>query len=237
MLTDHRPASPLLVRVAAVSGASILLGVLAHGSMAGVLPRPGSLFVISVLILMLVGGLLAGGRRAGAWAASHGWSVPFADAAGVLALVVGQALVHWLVIPVGVALPGAGSGVPVGHTHSGSLPAEVVLSHHAAAPGPGMLAVHAVAAVMVAVALRWVEAAILSLGQVLRLAGSPMASCLGALRSSVRVSAVVSTGEGLDDRFCPWWTADVRPRLRVTLLPLERRGPPPAGWLPHVLAT
>jgi hypothetical protein len=230
VLTDPRPACALLVRVAAVAVASVLLGVLAHGSMAGVLPRPGSLFVIVVLVLMLVGGLLAAGQGAGRWARRHGWSVPFEDAAGVLALVVGQALVHWLVLPVGVPGVGSSTVIPAGHVHAGALPAEAVMSHPAAATGPGMLVVHAVGAAMVAVALRWVEAAILGLVAVLRLVQAPMAACLGALRARSQVSPAVPMGQ--PRRWvCVWWGADLRPRLRVTLLPLERRGPPAAGWI------
>ncbi len=238
MLTEHHPAFALPVRVAAVSVASVLLGVVAHGFVAGVLPRPDPLFVIAVLVLMLVGGLLAGGQRAGTWARSRGWSVPFEDVAGVLSLVAGQALVHWLVLPVGVPLAGAGSVLSIGHIHAAAPPADTVVSHHAAATTPAMLAVHAMAGVVVAVALRWVEAAILSLGQVLRLVHAPMASCLRALRACVQVGTVVSTGDHSGNRVCTWSSADVRPRLRVTLMPLGRRGPPSAaGWFQHVLAT
>ena len=112
--------------------------------------------------------------------------MPAEDVAGVLALVVGQALVHWLLLPVGAPLAGAGPVMGAAHVHAGALPAQAVMSHHAgAATGPGMLAVHAVAAVMVAVALRWVEAAMLGLVRVVRLVRAPMAACLGALRAAV----------------------------------------------------
>jgi hypothetical protein len=237
VLSDPRPTCALPVRVAAVSVASVLLGVLAHGSMVGVLPRPGSLFVIVVLVLVLVGGALAAGQRAGRWARRHGWPVPVEDAAGVLALVVGQALVHWLLLPVVAPLAGAGPVMGAGHVHAGTFPAQAVMSHHAgAATGPGMLAVHAVAAVMVAVALRWVEAAMLGLVRVVRLVRAPMAACLGVLRAAVLApSAVLSLESGDLSGF--WGCADVRPRLRVTLLPLERRGPPVVGWIQHVLPT
>lgn len=233
MLSDPRTASPLPVRVAAVSVSSVLLGVLAHGSMAGVLPRPGSLFVIVVLVVMLVGGLLAAGHGAGRWVQRRGWPLPVEDLAGAAALVVGQALVHWLVIPVGapqaVALPSGN------HVHAVAASAEAVVSHHSgSATGPGMLAVHAVAGLMVAVALRWVEAAILGVVQVLRFVRAPTASWLGALRAAILVPDALPTG-GLGDLSWSWGRVDVRPRLRVTLLPLQRRGPPGVGRTQIVL--
>lgn len=223
-------ASLLLVRVAAVSVASVLLGVLAHGSIADVLPRPGALFVIVVLVLMLVGGVLAGGRGAGRWARRHGWSVPFEDVAAAVALVAGQALVHWSVLPVGVPLSNAMTVSALGHGHGGAVPVGAVLSHHGSGTGAGMLAGHAVAAVLVAVVLQWVEVAILGLGQVLRIAQASTASCLGVLGARITVAPAWLPAES-GDRVRHGCSADVRPRLRVTLLPLVRRGPPTLGWI------
>lgn len=235
MLPDPLSASPLLVRVLAVAGASVVLGVVAHGSVADVLPGLGSLFVVLVLVLMMVGALLAVGRSAGRWVGRHGWSFPFEDVAGAVALVVGQALVHWLILPAApqaVAVAGV-----VGHSHSSAGPAGIAVPHHTGmATSLGMLTVHAVAGLLVALALRWVESAILGLVRALRLVREPMAACLGVLASSVRVLPAVPTGEP-GGRSWSWGAVDSRPRLRVTLLPLERRGPPPGRWIQHVLPT
>jgi hypothetical protein len=212
----------------------VVLGVVAHGSVAGVLPGHGSLFVIVVLVLMVVGALLAAGRSAGRRIGRRGWSFPLEDAAGAVALVVGQALVHWLILP---AAPQAGvvAGV-AGHSHGRAGPGAVVPFHAGTATSLGMLAVHAVAGLLVALALRWVESAILGLIQVLHLVREPLTACLGLLGSTVRVIPALSTPEsGL--RSWSWGVGDARPRLRVTLQPLERRGPPTGRWIPHVLPT
>jgi hypothetical protein len=232
--------APPLVRVAAVSVASVLLGVLAHGSVADVLPRPGSLFVIVVLVSTLVAGMLAGGRAVGRWLERRGWRVPVEDAAGALALVAGQALVHWSVLPLGVPLAGSGSVGFGGHgygAHHGDGAHQVhgVVMHHTSGSSAGMLAAHAAAALMVAAVLRWVEDAIVGLAHVLRLVHASTSLCIGVLQTCFFLVPASASGKS-GDRANPWWGSDARPRMRVALLPLERRGPPSAGRNQHVIS-
>ncbi len=223
MLADQPPTAPVVVRVGALSAASVLLGVVAHGWVAGALPAPGALLVISTLVVLVVGALLGAGRWMADRAAPRAGAAHVADGAGVLALVVGQALVHWLILPVAEAVPVSGGH---GHLHPGATGTGAVMAHHSAAGiGPQMLAGHALAALVVALLLRWVEAAILRLAGLLAQLGAPVRAVRTAIGLARGVPAIprVDLAAGEDPR---WARRDARPRMRVTLQPLGRRGPP-----------
>lgn len=223
-----RLTAPLWVRVLAMVGASLVLGLAAHATGSGMVPGPGALVVVVELVTVVVAGLVAGGRWAAGGVRRWGWAARVEDGSAVVALVVGQALVHWL------ATPGATAGVSPGqgHVHAGGpispRTAAVHLTEHAGhGSGWGMLVGHAGAAVAVGLLLRWLEAGILGLAHLL--------ACVAA---SVLVSRMVLALTG------GWWvlpgdsaglsadpmpTGDRRRRLQVLLQPVERRGPPHEG--------
>ena len=218
MLLLAGPAAPVAVRAVAISVASVLLGVVAHGSASGVVPSVGSVLVLAVFLAQVVLVPLMVGQAGGRVCRRRGWSVPVEDLAAVVALVAGQAVVHWLSAP--AAAPLALGSAAHGHAHG---PAPLGHVGHGGSPGGlGMLLGHAAAAVAVGLLLRRVEAGLLLLAGLAPRLRAAVAARHGLLRSgSGAVLLVAGT--------CPAagrCTVDVRPRLQVFLQPLDRRGPP-----------
>lgn len=220
MLLSAGPAAPVAVRAVAISVASVLLGVVAHGSVSGVAPSAGSVLVIAVFLAQVVLAPLMVGQAAGRVCSRRGWSVPVEDGAAVVALVLGQAVVHWLAAP--MAAPLAVGSAAHGHAH-GPTPLGHV-GHGGSPGGQSMLLAHAAAAVAVALLLRRVEAGLLLLADLAPRLRAAVAGCHALLRPVA--GAIV-----LAPRTCPaagLCAVDVRPRLQVFLQPVDRRGPPAA---------
>ena len=150
-------AAPVWVRLAVLTGASELIGVAAHASNGGGLPQPGAWLVITMLVSGLVGGLLGVARLLRSTMSRGGPTAGVEDLAAVAALVLGQWVVHWQLMPVS---PTLGLALPPAHHHAAVPVGAGMAAHHAGATsgtGVGMLLGHAAAAVLVALLLRWLE--------------------------------------------------------------------------------
>ena len=222
------PAAPLWVRLVVLTVASELMGVAAHASNGGGLPRPGPLLVITMLVSGLVAGVLFGSRSVRPALGRFGPAARVDDVAAVAALVLGQWVVHWQVMPVSPAL---GLVLPPTHQHAG-LPLGVGTAHHpgaASGTGVGMLLGHAVAAVLVALTLRWMEAVALGCVQVLASHRLPVRSAWLLLQQAAATGVPTSTSS-TDRRGLPDACDGLAPRLCEFLHPVVRRGPPAVVW-------
>jgi hypothetical protein len=223
------PATPVWVRLAALTVASELIGVAAHASNGGGLPQPGAWLVITMLVAGLVGGLLVAARSVRRRLGHGGPAAHLEDLAAVAALVLGQWVVHWQVMPVSPAL---GMAMPSAHLQHTGVPVGAGMAHHAgtaSGTGVGMLLGHAAAAVLVALLLRWLETAVLACVHVLATHRLPVRSAWLLLQRAATTTVLSSTGS-TGGRGLPDAGVGLVPRLCEFLHPVVRRGPPAAAW-------
>ena len=206
-------------RVAALVAASLLLGSAAHVGSSGAFPRLGPMLVTAALVAMLVSASIGSGRRiARRVGGIRGARVE--DAAALAALVLGQALVH--VSAAATPLSGVGTGQP--HGHAAMAHAGHGLTAAAGHEGTwGMLAGHAMAALVVGLLLRSLERGVLAL-VALSAAIARMARTWWGPSAPCEVRPFADLPRLLPPRAALAW----RPRPQVGLGPLARRGPPMA---------
>ncbi len=181
------------VRLAVLTVASELIGGAAHASNGGRLPQPGAWLVITMLVSGLVAGLLVAARSVRQCLGHGGPAAHLEDLAAVAALVLGQWVVHWQLMPVSPAL---GMAMPSAHHHHhAGVPLGAGMAHHAGTgTGVGMLLGHAAAAVLVALLLRWLEVAVLACVHVLATHRLPLRSAWLLLQRAATTKVLSSTG-------------------------------------------
>ena len=220
-------ATPVWVRLAVLTVASELIGVAAHASKGGGLPHPGAWLVITVLVSGLVGGLLVAARSVRGCLGHGGRAAHLEDLAAVAALVLGQWVVHWQLMPV---RPILGMAMPSAHHQHAGVPVGAGMAHHAGTgTGVGMLLGHAAAAVLVALLLRWLEVVVLACVHVLATHRLPVRSAWLLLQRAATTKVLASTGS-TGRRGLPDAVVGLVPRLCEFLHPVVRRGPPAAAW-------
>lgn len=220
MASPSAPSPVLRARVPALVAASLVLGTAAHVGASGAVLTLGPFLVTAALLVMLVTALVGMGR----WAARGVRGAAAAhvqDAAALVALVLGQALVH---LSVGAVAPGGGS--TAGHVHhhgsqlaDGSLAGPGMLHGSSA----GMLASHALAALVVGLLLRWLERGVLAL---FALSGSCARAACGRLFPPLAAGIIPTPRRRRSVTPRADW--DLRPHLCLGLGAVVRRGPPMA---------
>lgn len=208
---------PTLPRAGAIVSSAAVLGAAAHVAAAGEL-RADSLTVTVMLLVLVVTGILAVGARL-ARALPDGRPVQAAhDASAALALVTGQALVHWFG---GSAQVVAAGPHTVGGHHAGTT------ATLAAGPAHGqhswsMLAAHCLAALMVGLLLRGLEHSIVRLIQTVRSTATDLGAAIGVVVSALVAPMPPRTARRLRA------LSPHRPLTALAVLSatVARRGPP-----------